>query len=112
MYEYYVVHVHRLIMNEILKMFMWKADVSSVYPFLYASFPKFLCEVSFSVVFWYVIHVKISLYILWKPAIKTIILIVIIIIIASIIIIIDIHLHIRVYIPNGSTWKKFNLATL
>ena len=39
MYEYYVVRVHLLIMNEILEMFMWQADVSSVFPSFICQFP-------------------------------------------------------------------------
>ena len=71
---YYILHTHLLIINEILEMFTWKTNVLSAFsPLLYPNFLIFSCILFFDI--W---DPCISLYILWKPAIKTIIIIIII----------------------------------
>ena len=73
---YYILHAHLLITNEILEMFTWKTNALSVFPpLLYPSFLTFSCILFFIYGIHAYIYIYISLFILWKHAIKTIIII-------------------------------------
>ena len=67
----YILHAHLLIIKEIMEMFTWKTNVLSVFPLFYIPVSYF----SLVFYFFYIWDPCISLYILWKPAIDTIIII-------------------------------------